>query len=104
MRYESKQALMEDIRSEHDALCALLREIPETQHRERGVWGDGWTIVDLLAHLAEWQRMFLGWYSDGVQGRQPQMPSAGYILKLVDELPPKSLLAPEHSHGQGSIR
>jgi len=59
MRYNSKEDLLKSIRTEHDALCALLLEIPEAHHRKRGVWGDGWTLCDLVAHLAEWQRMFM---------------------------------------------
>ena len=78
MQYKSKQTLLDDIRTEHDRLCALLEEIPKTHYRERGVWGDGWTICDLVAHLAEWQRMFLDWYEEGLRGRTPQMPAAGY--------------------------
>jgi hypothetical protein len=78
MRYGSKGALIDSIRSEHEALCALLREIPEAQCQEPGVWGEGWTIADLIAHLAEWQQMFLSWYREGLQGRLPQMPAPGY--------------------------
>jgi hypothetical protein len=78
MRYKSKQLLMDDIRREHDSLCARLREVPKARWRQQGVWGDGWTICDLVAHLAEWQRMFLGWYGDGLRGVTPEMPAAGY--------------------------
>lgn len=78
MRYKSKQALMDDIRTEHDSLCARLAEIPKARWHELGVWGDGWTLSDLVAHLAEWQHMFLGWYEDGLRGVTPQMPAPGY--------------------------
>lgn len=78
MKYQSKQALMDDIRAEHDSLCALLREIPKERWRERGVWGDGWTVCDLVAHLAEWQRMFLAWHEAGLRGTPSPMPAAGY--------------------------
>lgn len=78
MRYASKQALLDDIRTEHDVLCARLAEIPKARWSELGVWGDGWTLSDLVAHLAEWQHMFLGWYEDGLKGATPQMPAPGY--------------------------
>jgi hypothetical protein len=42
------------------------------------VWGDGWTIKDLVAHLAEWHVMFLRWYREGADGRTPVMPAEGY--------------------------
>jgi hypothetical protein len=78
MRYRSKQALLDDIRTEHDLLCARLAEIPQVRWHELDVWGDGWTLSDLVAHLAEWQRLFLGWYEDGLRGATPKMPAAGY--------------------------
>ncbi len=78
MRYGSKRALLAAIRTEHDALCARLDEIPRSRCLEKGVWGDNWTVSDLVAHLAEWQRMFLKWYDDGLQGAIPAMPAPGY--------------------------
>jgi hypothetical protein len=69
---------VDDIKAQHDALCSRLAEIPRSRHRESGVWGDGWTLHDLLAHLSEWQRMFLRWYHDGLRGMTPQMPAPGY--------------------------
>jgi len=53
VKYASKQALLESIETEHSALLELLAAIPEERYHEEGVWGDGWTIDDLLAHLAE---------------------------------------------------
>jgi hypothetical protein len=78
MRYKSKQALMDDVQTEHDALCARLAQIPMARWHEPGVWGDGWTLCDLVAHLGEWQCMFLGWYEDGLQGAVPAMPAPGF--------------------------
>jgi hypothetical protein len=78
MRYESKAALLAAIRAEHDALCARLDATAKSRYREPGVWGDGWTVSDLVAHLAEWQAMFLQWYDDGLRGRAPSMPAPGY--------------------------
>jgi hypothetical protein len=78
MRYKSKQALLDDIRTEHDALCARLAEIPNARWHEPGVWGDGWTVSDLVAHLAEWQHMFLSWHEDGLRGATPEMPAPGF--------------------------
>jgi len=69
---------MDDIRAEHDSLCALLAEIPMARWHESGVWGDGWTLSDLVAHLAEWQYMFLGWYEDGLRGATPEIPAPGF--------------------------
>lgn len=86
MRYESKQALMDDIRTKHDSLCARLGEIPQVRWQEPGVWGDGWTVSDLVAHLAEWQQMFLGWYEQGLGGDMPEMPARGYKWSQTPKL------------------
>ncbi len=78
MKYGSKQELLTDIRESHDLLCEMLQKIHKSRYRESGVWGDDWTVSDLIAHLAEWQFMFLGWYEEGLKGETPPMPAPGY--------------------------
>jgi len=78
MKYHSKEALIDDIGREHGSLCLLLAEIQIERWSEPGVWGDQWTLSDLVAHLAEWQRMFLSWYEYGLTGTRPALPAAGY--------------------------
>lgn len=86
MKYESKQALIDDIRTEHDSLCALLDGVQRARWSEPGVWGDDWNLSDLVAHLAEWQRMFLAWYEDGLRGARPEMPAPGYKWSEMPKL------------------
>jgi hypothetical protein len=81
VRYASKRALVDDIEREHVRLLDLLATIPASRRREPGVWGDGWTVSDLVAHLAEWQGMFLRWYRDGRAGRTPAMPAPGFTWR-----------------------
>jgi uncharacterized protein YdhG (YjbR/CyaY superfamily) len=78
MRYTSKEHLLADIRKEHDALVARIGTIAAPRLREPGVWGDGWSVADLVAHLAEWQFMFLAWHEQGLQGAKPPLPAPGY--------------------------
>ena len=78
MRYSSRKALAADIEREHDRLLALLDGIPLAQFTEAGVWGDDWSLIDLVAHLAEWQTMFLGWYETGRTGAAVALPAPGY--------------------------
>jgi hypothetical protein len=78
MRYRSKDALLSDIRQAHDSLVARLEAVPAGRWRDRGVWGDAWTITDLVAHLSAWQRMFLDWHTQGLAGGLPAMPARGY--------------------------
>jgi hypothetical protein len=78
--------LLEQIEGEHDRFLELLASIPDSRRREAGVWGDGWTIQDLVAHLMEWQLMFLGWYREGRDGGTPNLPAPGYRWNQTPEL------------------
>ena len=78
MRFKSKHELVESVEHEHRAFVELLRSLPTSRYRDAGVWGDGWTIRDLLAHLTEWEQMFLRWYQAGENGERPIMPAPGY--------------------------
>jgi hypothetical protein len=78
MRYASKRDLLEQIETEHRALVELVGSIPATRLRETGVWGDGWTVQDLLAHLTAWEQLCLGWYRAGLEGGNPTLPAPGY--------------------------
>jgi len=78
MRYTSKEQLLQDVRKEHATLCAMLDAVPPSRLGEAGVWGDGWTVNDLVAHLTAWHRLFLGWYAEGLGGGTPQLPAPGF--------------------------
>jgi hypothetical protein len=78
MRYSSKEQLLDDVRKEYRTLCATLEAIPRSRYREAGVWGDAWTLHDLVAHLAAWHRLFLGWYAEGLRGGTPHLPAEGF--------------------------
>jgi hypothetical protein len=78
MRYQSKQDLLQSIELEHERFLAVARSIPEARYGDQGVWGDGWAILDLFAHLTEWEQMFLGWYREGLGGGRPAMPAPGF--------------------------
>lgn len=78
MKYASKQQLIRDIEEQFSALQGCLERIPRTRYAEPGVWGEDWTVNDLVAHLTAWHRLLLGWYRDGFEGRVPEMPAPGY--------------------------
>ena len=86
MRYASKEQFLESTEAEHAALLDLLQSIPSERQTEPGVWGDDWTIKDLLAHLTEWEQMFLGWFRSGLEGKTFQMPAEGFKYNQVPEL------------------
>lgn len=78
MKYSSKGQLLTDLRLQHDRLALILDGISDRDQRKPGLWGDGWSVADLVAHLAAWQRMFLGWHAAGLRGEVPAMPAPGY--------------------------
>lgn len=78
MKYESKTELIEDVGRQRLLLLETLEGIPEAQRTEPGVWGDGWTVVDLVAHLDAWHRLFLVWFRQGAAGQVPDLPAPGY--------------------------
>ncbi len=78
MKYANKAELIERIEEEHRAFVELVDGIPQRRHKEEGVWGDGWNIHDLLAHLMAWEQMFLRWHRQGRAGETPALPAPGY--------------------------
>ena len=56
----------------------LVESLPSRSYAKAAVWGDGWTIKDLCAHLTEWEQMLLRWHREGREGREPAVPAAGY--------------------------
>lgn len=78
MKYLTKRELVESIENGHRILSDLISTIPRNQFLEACVWGDGWNIRDLLAHLTEWEQMFLTWFREGQAGRKPITPAPGY--------------------------
>lgn len=78
MRFSSKEALLRSIEDEHERFVAMAATIPTVNYSETGVWGDGWTVKDLFAHLTEWEQMFLRWYRLGVTGEDFERPAPGY--------------------------
>jgi hypothetical protein len=86
MRFSSKEELLAAIEDEHRRFLAVADRIPRRLYRAKGVWGDGWTIQDLFAHLSEWEQMFLGWYRLGRDGGDPILPAAGYTWRQTPAL------------------
>jgi hypothetical protein len=86
MRYESKDHLLAAIEREHQRFLALARTIPEHRYDEPGVWGDGWTVKDLFAHLTAWEQLFLSWYRHGSSGTRPAMPAPGFTWRQTPAL------------------
>ncbi len=86
MKYASKHELVERVEAEHATFVALLESVPGRDHREAGVWGDGWTVHDLVAHLLAWEQMLLSWHRAERAGETPELPAPGYTWNQTPAL------------------
>jgi hypothetical protein len=86
-----KGEMLELISHERWKLETELGELNGRQMIQRGVCGE-WSAKDLMAHLAEWEQMFLGWYAAGRRGEAPEAPGPGLtwgrpdMARLNDEI------------------
>ncbi len=50
-----------------------------------GICGE-WSGKDVLAHVAHWQELHLGWWAEELRGETPATPVPGYSWKEIDSL------------------
>lgn len=84
-RQTSKDELLKDITAEHRRLEKNLSSLSAEDMLQPGVTG-AWSVKDILAHLTAWEKLFLGWYSAGVQGSAPGILPVGMDRKVIDAL------------------
>jgi hypothetical protein len=73
----TKSQLLMEIQKEWDVLGKFLATLTSEQMTQPGAIGE-WSSKDVLAHLAEWQRMCLDWYNAGLRGETPHLPAEGF--------------------------
>ena len=81
----SKDQLLKDIRVERRLLERDLSALSSEDMLQPGVTGT-WSVKDILAHLVAWERLFLDWYSTGLQGCTPDPAPVGMSRKTMDAL------------------
>jgi hypothetical protein len=84
-QYLNKQVILERIQSERRRLEKNLEQLTDLQIETEEVIGD-WTVKDVLAHLSEWEKLFIGWYKTGVRGEIPEVPAPGISWQNIDVL------------------
>jgi uncharacterized protein (TIGR03083 family) len=82
---KTKEALLEEIRHEREALDKFLAGLSPGQMAQPGAIAE-WSVKDVLAHLAEWEQLLLVWYTAGLRGEVPQLPAEGYTWAQMDDL------------------
>lgn len=71
----SKQELEAVTKKDYDKLARLLSTVDAETAMEKQ---DDTSIKDIVAHRAHWIDLFIGWYTDGVAGREVFFPAEGY--------------------------
>ena len=81
----TKKGLLEEIEKEHAALEEFLASLSPDDLTRSGVLGS-WSAKDVLAHLLEWEQMFLGWYKAGLKGKIIEKPAPGFKWSQIPQL------------------
>ena len=81
----SKDQLLKDIRTERRRLQKNLSILSDEDMIRAGVTVT-WSVKDILAHLVAWERLFLDWYSTGLQGCPPDIMPVGMGQNAIDTL------------------
>ena len=72
----TKTLLLADAEKQRDSLGTMLAGMSREQLLWQGAYG--WSAKDFVVHLAEWERLFFGWYEAGRRGENPTVPAEGY--------------------------
>jgi hypothetical protein len=84
-KYLNKGVILERIETERRRLEENLATLSEEQMEVAGVVG-AWSVKDLLAHLADWEQRFIGWYEAGLRDEVPEIPAPGIGWEELDVL------------------
>ena len=84
-KYTRKDELLKDIQAERRRLEKLLVSCTAEQLLHPSAVGE-WSVKDVLAHLVEWERLFLEWYRCGIEGASPVIPPVGMGRTIIDQL------------------
>jgi len=72
----SKSELLSVTHKEFAKLEQALDQVPVDLRLQKD--GDGTSLKDIVGHRAHWIDLFLGWYRDGLAGKEVHFPAEGY--------------------------
>ena len=82
---KTKADILAKVETQRRRLNQNLDRINPEQMEEPGVVGV-WSVKDLLAHLAEWEAMCVGWILAVRRGETPQVPAPGVTFRNLAPL------------------
>jgi hypothetical protein len=81
----SKTQLINALKAERDYLEAMINSMDEAEMVKAGTLG-AWSLKDMLAHIATWDKRGTTWIGVAAQGKIPEMPVIDYTWDDKDEL------------------
>ncbi len=83
MATKNKSELVAVTEKEYEKLDTLVSSISSTQANKKH--DDDTSIKDVIGHRAHWISLFLGWYREGMAGKQVYFPAEGYKWNQLKE-------------------
>lgn len=81
----SKAAFIEQVKNDYSAWEGLIATIPDERKHEQGAAGH-WSVKDLIAHIAVYERWTIEWLEPALQGNSPEWePPVGEEGVDIDE-------------------
>jgi len=79
----SKAEILTHIKVERQKLERVLANIPEGSLTVSGV-ESAWSVKDILAHIASWERLMVSWLEASLRGEIPDRPAPGESWENLD--------------------
>lgn len=80
---ETKAQLIAKLNESRQALEKMIAKVPREAMTQPGVVEE-WSAKDVLAHVAHWQELHLGWWAALQRGEKPEMPVPGLTFSRED--------------------
>ncbi len=74
----TREQLLAEIDAEYATLSALIERVPTVSLENSSVNSAGWSLKDVLAHIADWAERCSQWCRDGLRGESPRPPAPGF--------------------------
>jgi hypothetical protein len=76
-----KKSILNEMRTSYAALEEILTTLDKTQYFNEGVI-PGWSIKDMLAHIASWHHRLLAWLDAAVRNQEPTISGPDSVEEM----------------------